>query len=356
LGLDTGGQEKLLVELARHADRRRFELFFVSLTTRGRLSAPIEKEGWPVLALGEPAGFRPSIALHLLPWLRRWRIDVVHTHDSKPLFYGAPAARLAGVPRVIHTRHFSQLASISRRQTLLATLATRCVDAVVCVSQDSARVALAEGLSPARVHTLHNGIDLERFVMRGPQRGGPAVLVARLSPEKDVATLLRAVALVARERPDYRLEIAGNGVCLPQLRQLAGQLKLTEHIRFLGEVDDIASVLARASCFVLPSLTEGISLTLLEAMATGLPVIATRVGGNPEVVADGDTGVLIPPANPEALARAMLDLHADHDRSQQMGQAGRRRVERHFEVRRMVAAYEALYFAPMPMSLVKEIG
>jgi glycosyltransferase involved in cell wall biosynthesis len=356
LGLDTGGQEKLLVEFARHADRRRFELFFVSLTTGGRLGPQIDKEGWPVLALHEPAGFRPSIALHLLPWLRRWRIDVVHTHDSKPLIYGAPAARLAGVPRVVHTRHFTQLASISRRQTLLATLATRCVDAVVCVSEDSARVALTEGLSPARVHALHNGIDTERFGMRGPQRGGPAVLVARLSPEKDVATLLRAVALVARERADYRLEVAGSGVCLPQLRQLTDQLKLTEHIRFLGEVDDIPSVLARASCFVLPSLTEGISLTLLEAMASGLPVIATRVGGNPEVVAHGDTGVLVPPADPAALARAMLELHADHDRGQRMGQAGRRRVERHFEVRRMVAAYEAFYSSPVPTSLAKGIG
>src|SRR5207249_11047704 len=83
LGLDTGGQEKLLVEFARHADRRRFQLFFLSLTTRGRLAAEIEEQGWPVVALEEPSGFRPDIALRVLPWLRRWRIDVVHTHDTR---------------------------------------------------------------------------------------------------------------------------------------------------------------------------------------------------------------------------------------------------------------------------------
>src|SRR5947208_1692855 len=123
LGLDTGGLEKLLVEFARHADRRRFQLFFLSLTTRGRLAAEIEELGWPVMALEEPPGFRPDISLHMVPWLRRWRIDLVHTHDSKPLIYGAPAARLAGVAQVVHTRHFARLSYITRRQTMLASLA-----------------------------------------------------------------------------------------------------------------------------------------------------------------------------------------------------------------------------------------
>src|SRR5438874_1675355 len=134
LGLDTGGQEKLLVEFARHADRRRFELFFLSLTTRGRLAEEIEALGWPVVALQERAGFRPRIILDIVPWLRRWRIDVVHTHDLKPLIYGAPAARLAGVPRTMHTRHFAQLPSVTRRQTMLAKFAARLVNPFVCVS------------------------------------------------------------------------------------------------------------------------------------------------------------------------------------------------------------------------------
>jgi glycosyltransferase involved in cell wall biosynthesis len=354
LGLDTGGQEKLLVDFARHAERRRFDLFFLSLTTRGRLAAEIEAQGWPVVALEEPPGFRPAIAWHLLPWLRRWRIDVVHTHDSKPLIYGGPATYLAGVKRWVHTRHFARLPTISRRQTILMTLTARLADAFVCVSEDSARTAIQEGLPPQRVRTLHNGIDINRFPFHGPNRHGPAVIVARLSAEKDIATLLRATALVVAQAPVFRLQIAGDGLCRDELLQLVSQLDLGKHVEFLGEVQDVAALLRQASFFVLSSRTEGISLTLLEAMSSGLPVVATRVGGNAEVVGDGETGMLTPAGDAEALARAMLDRIVDFEGNQRMGLAGRRRVERHFEVRRMVAGYEALYAAPSAVS--KSIG
>jgi glycosyltransferase involved in cell wall biosynthesis/O-antigen/teichoic acid export membrane protein len=343
LGLETGGQEKLLVEFARHADRQHFDLVFLSLTSRGQLAADIEEQGWPVAVLGKPLGFRPRFVFDLVPWLRRSRIDAVHTHDATPLIYGALAARLAGVPRVIHTRHFARLPIITRRQAFLGRLAARLTDAFVCVSEDSARVAIEEGVPFQRVGTVWNGIDMKRFAFAGPRPDGPAVLVARLSPEKDVVTLLRAVALVVREKPSFRLEIAGNGPCLPDLLQQGRNLRLESNVVFVGEVRDVPRWLARASLFVLPSLTEGISLTLLEAMSCGLPVVATRVGGNPEVVANNLTGLLVPPGEPTALARAMLQVHGDGERSQRMGEAGRRRVQQYFEARRMVAAYESLY-------------
>ncbi len=171
----------------------------------------------------------------------------------------------------------------------------------------------------------------------------PAVLVARLSPEKDIDTLLRATALVVRQDASFRLEIAGDGPCMSSLRQTSASLGLEEHVRFLGEVRDVAALLARAGLFVLSSLSEGISLTLLEAMACGLPLIATRVGGNPEVICDGETGFLVPPQNPRALADALLRLRCDHLLCVRLGEAGRRRVEAMFDVRRMVVQYEALY-------------
>jgi glycosyltransferase involved in cell wall biosynthesis len=343
LGLDTGGQEKLLVEFARLADRRRFDLTFVSLTTRGRLAADIEAHGWPVVALDEPPGFRPGMVLRLAPLLRRRRIDVVHTHDSKPLIYSAPAARLAGVQRLVHTRHFAQLAYITARQTLLTNLSARLTDCYACVSQDSARIAAAEGVPAKRLRIVRNGIDIGRFACTGPRPDGPAVLVARLSPEKDIATLLRAASMAVRQQPAFRLDIAGNGPARAELMHLAAELNLGDHVRFLGEVRDIAGLLATARFFVLSSLTEGISLTLLEAMSCGLPVAATKVGGNPEVVVDGETGILVPPADPAALAQAMLLLQNDATRGRGMGLAGRARVERCFEIGRMVGAYEALY-------------
>src|SRR5207248_2205806 len=183
------------------------------------------------------------------------------------------------------------------------------------------------------------------FAFAGPDLEGPAVLVARLSPEKDIATLLQAVALIAKKTPGFRLEIAGDGPCKPELLRLANQLGIETNVTFLGEVRDVAALLAKARLFVLSSLTEGISLTLLEAMARGLPVVTTRVGGNPEVVVEGETGLLVPPRAPAELAAAMVHLLRSPDTRRRMGQAGRCRVEQHFDVRRMVAEYEGHYLA-----------
>jgi glycosyltransferase involved in cell wall biosynthesis len=342
LGLDVGGQEKLLVEFARHADRRRFDLHFISLSTRGVLAADLEACGWPVAALEAPAGLRPGIIYQLARLFRQLRIDIVHTHDDRPNIYGVPAVYLSGVRRVIHTRH-SQGIGLSKRQAFLVRLAALGNDHFVCISHDSARLAIRQGISARRVRVLHNGIDLDRFACYGPDPAGPAVLVARLAPEKDVGTLLHAAALIVRERHDFRLHIAGDGVCRPELEALAAQLGLTGYVTFLGAVRDIPTLLARARLFVLSSLTEGISLTLLEAMARGLPVVATDVGGNPEVIAEGETGLLVSPRDPGALANAMLGLWTQVDTCARMGLAGRQRVEKQFDVRRMVADYETLY-------------
>jgi glycosyltransferase involved in cell wall biosynthesis len=342
-GLGVGGQEKLLVEFARHADRAHFDLRFLCLGDRGALAGDVESCGWGVAALGRPSGLRPALIPRLARLFRLWRPDVVHTHDDRPLLYGAPAAWLARVPRLIHTRHHGGLAQITPRQATLSALAARLADRFVCVSLDSACSAARQGVPADRLCTLWNGIDLGRFDYSGPRPGGPVVSVARLSPEKDLRTLLRAAALAARDFPGLRLEIAGDGRCLVGLRWLAGELGLGERVTFLGEVRDVPALLARAALFVLPSRTEGISLTLLEAMARGLPLVTTRVGGNPEVVADGETGLLVPPGQPHELAAAMLSLLRDPDRGRRMGLAGRRRVEAHFEIRQMVARYEELY-------------
>ncbi|HYT94639.1 MAG TPA: glycosyltransferase [Gemmataceae bacterium] len=341
-GLNVGGLEKLLVEFARHADRTRFDLHFVSLTGRGTLADDFERLGWPVTALEEPDGLRPGLVLRLAQVFRRCGADIVHTHDERPLLYGGAGARLARVPRVIHTRH-GQKARNSRRQVFLARVAARLADRVVCVSDDAATLTAREGVSPKRICTIRNGIDLARFAYTGPSAGGPVVIVARLSPEKDVANLVRATAIAVRDAPSFRLEIAGDGVCMLDLKRLTAELGLQDQVRFLGEVREVPALLGRASLFALSSVEEGISLTLLEAMARGLPVVATRIGGNPEVVAEGQTGLIVPARDPAALAQALRRLQRDADLGRQMGLAGRQRVEQHFDVRRMVAAYESLY-------------
>jgi glycosyltransferase involved in cell wall biosynthesis len=343
LGLEVGGQEKLLVEFARHADAARFELHVISMGDRGKLAAEIEAHGGRIVALVEPPGVRPRLVWRLAQWFRRLRSDVVHLHDDKPLLYGALAARLAGVPHVIYTQHHGRLASQSRRHERLVGLASRSVDRIVCVSHAAARHLIAQGAPARHVRVLWNGIDLKRFPCTRAPVNGPIVTVARLSPEKDLGTLLQAMAVVTRVDPNTRLEIAGDGPCRESLSALMRDLNLGEHVQFLGETPDVPRLLARAGMFVLPSQSEGLSLTLLEAMASGLPVVATNVGGNAEIVEDGVSGLLVPPRQPRIMAEAILWLRRNVAACEQMGQAGRRRAEQDFDVRMMVARYEALY-------------
>ncbi|MDB5357461.1 MAG: hypothetical protein JWN24_3914 [Phycisphaerales bacterium] len=342
LQLETGGLEKLLVEFARHANRDQFDLSFVSLSTRGDVASEIEALGWPVLALEEPAGLRPGLVLRLAKVFRHLEADIVHAHNTKPMIYSGLAARMAGVRRTVYTRH-GQRHQAARRQNVLFRLATRLMDAVVCVSEDSAARSIHEGVQQKRIHTIWNGIDSNRFSYLGPAERGPAVMVGRLSAEKDVDTLLQAVALVMGREPLFRLEIAGAGPCLPALRQKAKELALLGCVDFLGNVDDVPALLKRASLSVLSSVTEGISLTLLEAMSRGLPVVATRVGGNPEIVIDGETGFLVPARDPGLLADAILKVWRDPQMGRKLGLAGHQRVRNYFDVRRMMADYEMLY-------------
>jgi glycosyltransferase involved in cell wall biosynthesis len=337
-----GGAEKLLVEFARHADREHFDLRFVSLGPRGLLANEIEACGWPVTALNQPEGLRKWLVLRLAWLLHGWKTDLVHTHDPKAIFYGAPAARLARLPAVVHTRH-GQRYQASRTDNAVFRFLTCLVDRVVCVSHDSARLSAGEGVARRRIVTIWNGIDVAKFGYVGPTPGGPAVMVGRLSAEKDVGTLIRAVASVLQQEPEFQLALAGDGDCLADLRQLSADLGLGQQVQFLGEVRDIPGLLARASMLVLPSLTEGISLAVLEAMARGLPVVATRVGGNPELVVDGETGYLVPPQQPAWMAERMLDLIRQPELARTMGRRARDRVEANFRVADMVAKYEELY-------------
>ncbi len=341
-GLAVGGQEKLLVELARHVDRSRFALTFVSLGDRGDLAGDLETCGARVIAMGEPLGLKPRLLYRLTRLFRRLRPDVVHAHDHRALFYGGPAAWAARVPLLINTRH-GRNSHFTPRQVAVGRQLARLADWYVCVSDDVKAQCVAEGIAHSRLLTIKNGINVEQFAYSGPCPGGPVVAVARLSPEKDIANLIRAAAQAAERARDLRVEIAGGGPCLEELEQLAASLGVADRIRFLGEVHDVPAVLARARMFVLPSLSEGIPLTVLEAMACGLPVVATRVGGLPEVVDDGVTGLLVPPADPAALAEAVLEVWNDPYRRDRMGRAGGRRAQEHFDVRRMVAEYEALY-------------
>ena len=341
LTLKTGGLERILTDIARHHDASESVPEFLAIREVGRFADEIRRTGCPVHLL-QPSG-RIGLIRQMVRLFRRGHFDVVHTHNTYPHLYASIAARLAGVSVVVNTRH-GQRAGHGWKSRTQFRWASRLVDRIVAVSDDAARLCVdADGVAARRVIRIWNGIDLNDFSFTGPAAAPIAISVARLSAEKDFPTLLRAVALAIREVPDLQLKLVGDGAERTKLEGLTRELGITSCVEFLGERTDVPHLLAQAGFFVTSSLTEGISLTLLEAMAVGLPVVATAVGGNSEIVVDDVTGKLVPPANPEALARAIVDMCRSENRWPALGRAGRNRVSDHFEVHRMVADYERLY-------------
>lgn len=341
LTLKTGGLERLLADIARHHDASTCIPEFLAVTEVGRFAEIIRDAGCTVHTL-KPAG-RWGRVRQMAKLFRDGHFDVVHTHNTHPHINGSIAARLAGVPVVVNTRH-GQRAGHGWKSRTQFRWASHLVNKIIAVSDDAAQLCVtSDGVSQRKVLRIWNGIDVDDFKFSGPVQAPIAISVARLSAEKDFPSLLQAIHIAVSQVPDLKLKLVGDGPERGKLERLAHELDLSKHVEFLGDRNDVPKLLAQAGFFVTASLTEGISLTLLEAMAVGLPVIATSVGGNSEIVEDPRTGRLVPPANPQALAAAIVAMCQQPETWQALGQAGRARVEEHFEVRRMVADYERLY-------------
>ena len=306
LTLKTGGLERLLGDIARHHNPAECCPEFLALNEVGRFADVIRDAGCQVHSL-RPAG-RISQLAQMIRLFRERQYDVVHTHNTYPHINGSIAARLAGVPVVLNTRH-GQRAGHGWKSRTQFRWASHLVDRIVAVSDDAATLCVeADGVAPRKVIRIWNGIDIDDFDFSGPVEKPIAISVARLSAEKDFPTLLRAVSLAIRTVPELTLKLVGDGPERPALEQLSQDLGLSHHVEFLGERRDVPRLLAQAGFFVTSSLTEGISLTLLEAMAVGLPVIATSVGGNSEIANDGQTGQLVPPGDVDLLASAIVTM------------------------------------------------
>jgi sugar transferase (PEP-CTERM/EpsH1 system associated) len=342
--LDVGGLERVLVNHIRHADHARFEISVLCLGGRGRLAEEIEAEGAAVHALEVHGRGLGRGARRLVLELRRLKPDVLHTHNLAAHLLGAAAARIAGVPVVVHTKH-GRYDIRSWRRALGMRAASAMSSMVVPVSEDSAHEAL-EGVSARKIRVIHNGVDVagitpgDRF-SRAP--GDRVVSVGRLAAVKDYPTLLRAARRVVDALPSFHLDLVGDGPERTALESLRSELGLDGHVTFLGERHDVRERLQAADVFVLSSTSEGLSLALLEALASGLPIVATRVGGNAQVVTDGETGRLVPPSDPGALAEALIDVLTDRPRQSAMGRAARRRAEEHFSLTAVMGRYESLY-------------
>jgi glycosyltransferase involved in cell wall biosynthesis len=306
----------------------------------GNLGVPVEN-----LAVHGKGSFQSVLAAARR--LYSLQPDVLHTHNPAAHIIGAPAARLSGVPVVVHTRH--GMHDVSGWKNVVGNrLATWLTDRLLAVSGRAAEASrVVDRVSERKLEIIHNGVDLNLFQARPIRLKGEvskAVHVARLDyPTKDQRTLLRALRIVVDRHPGFSLEIVGDGPDRPTLEALRDELQLGSNVSFLGARHDVNELLPSADLFVLSSTTEGLPMTILEAMAAGLAVVSTDVGGISEAVAAGQTGLLVPPQSPAALAAAILELVNDPRRAEQMGLAGRRRVEEKFDVRMIASRYQEIY-------------
>ena len=296
--------------------------------------------------------------------MRKGSFDILHTHMSKAALLGALVGLTNRNVIVVNTGHnfgYIAMPQIWKKAIFWAYdrfISSFAHDATVAVSQTVADMALSGHLIPRkRLHVIQNGVRLSRFEAANPPpeglkaellgpsySDGPLILcVARLVWFKGLHTLVSALPAIASAHPDARVLVVGDGELREELVRQARDMGVENTIVFVGERNDVPDLLRIADLFVLPSVSEGMPISILEAMANRLPVVATNVGGIPELVRDGETGELVPSGDPHSLARAVIELLSNPDRMQAAGAAARTRLETHFSQEIMVAKTEKLY-------------
>lgn len=370
--LGYGGAQELLVLLARCTPGDRYRTTVCVLQPNSELKRAIESEGARVVCFDRP---RPSIlkphrflgyfarnVRDIVSLCAREGVDVVQCHLSDAEFVGICAGRLAKVGRVLTTLHYPDLLPVRRSRdprNHLRRLATRLLyrwtDAVIAVSEDVAdKVREFVELDAAKLHTIVNRIDVDSFRTAPPRRdlaaslglesGHKVVLtVGRIMPPKGHTHLIAAMGRLAGTHPEIRLLLAGDGDLREELEAKCAAMGLSGRICFLGSRPDVADLLALADIFVLPSLWEGTSLALLEAMAAAKPIVATDIPGNAAVLGSPPCGLLVPPADSEALAKAISDLSDQPEHAAEYGRAARRTAVECYDIRKSITQLEILW-------------
>jgi glycosyltransferase involved in cell wall biosynthesis len=348
-----GGQERVALDLARHQRRAGHRVVAISLATPpdGPVAEEFRDGGVFTETIAKGSGVDASLPVRLAGFLREESVEVVHTHNPHALIYGAPAAQLARAA-IVHTKHGAN-PDLARRRWL-RRIASALADA--CVAVTPALAALAEEnqeCDPALLHVIPNGIDTARFQPNAdarkrlraelgiPEDAWVAGTVGRLAAEKNQGLLVDAMAALLDER--RHLLIVGDGPEREPLRKRVESTLRSEYVHLLGARSDVAELLSALDVLVMSSTTEGLPLVVLEAMATGLPVVSTAVGGIPDVVEDGVTGFLYPTGDKAALTKALVRLFGAQDLGRRLGVAGRRVVEASHSLEHMAGSYQALY-------------
>ncbi len=360
--LGMGGLENGVVNLINHIPEDRFRHVVICLADYSDFRLRIRRSDVQLFALNKPPGKNFGVHVHLWRLLNRLRPDIVHTRNLAAMESLLPAA-LAGVAVRIHSEHGWDMGNLdggNRRHRLLRRLLKPLAHHYIALSRHlEAYLREQVAVAPDRIAQIYNGVDADLF---RPAQGDRLPLpcpgfdspdrfvigtVGRMQAVKDQLTLVRAfirlLNIVPGARQVLRLAIVGDGPLREPALALLRQAEALDLAWLPGEREDVAALMRGFDLFVLPSLAEGISNTILEAMASGLPVVATDVGGNPELVESGRTGRLVPPADPESMADAIRAYLDDREMCAKHGRSARATVERRFSMEAMVAGYMDVY-------------
>lgn len=357
VGLGVGGTETHILELASRIDRTRYDVTVCALKSGGWVADDLRARGIRVISLGGAGVFDFRVLFRLWKVLQADRPDLIQSF----LFWANLSARLVGrffkAVRVVCSYH-DEIVSEGRMMRAIDRLTFQWSHAVVCCSDAVRRSVSARiGGGVAQQATIPFGVDLRRFAAPEPatrqelglRNGGPLIgTVCRLvEPKKGLSVLLQAMAALRRRKSDLdcQLLIVGDGPSRELLEAMSEELGLSPCVVFAGVRRDIERVLPLLDLFVLPSLYEGFGIAILEAMAVGKPVVATSVGGIPEFVVPGETGLLVEPGKSDSLADAIALLLRDPDRAKQMGAKGRSRAQAGFQISTVVRRHEQVYEA-----------
>jgi len=351
VSLDVGGLERNVVNHVRVGPRLGQRVSVVCVERPGTLAQRVEELGGEVVCLNKRPGLRPGTVGRFAAAFGRLRPDVVHTHQIGPLLYAGPAARLRRVPVVVHTEHSVEDYG-RRRKRWLGRLGGLGVDRFYCLTEAMRDGVLAHRVAPARkVRLIHNGIDTESFhastdpletrrSLGIPPRATVIGTVGRLTEVKRQDLLLRAFARVRARVADAHLLLLGDGPLRGALRGQAGELGLSDCVHFAGYRPHSAPYLRTMDVFALTSRSEGMPQALLEAAVVGVPAVAAAVGGVPEVVEHGRTGLLFEPGDEQSLTDGLHRLLADRPEALRLSAAAQEKVEARYSIHRMASDYQ----------------
>ncbi len=354
--LAMGGLQQVLYNLCRHTDRSAFEVSVVALKELGLFAEKLAKLDIEVILVPQVKKVDYFAFVKLARIIREMKIDIIHTHNTQSFIDGTLAALLAGVKTIVHTDH-SRPFPDKKRYMVAERILSLFAHKIIGVSDSVVKNLMHyERIAPDKMLTIHNGIDASEYdinvdrVKKRRELGlddiSPVLgISSRLSYVKGIVYLLKAMCDIRKVYNNISLLIIGDGPQKEELEKLTIVFGLQKHVHFLGEMDKIQPILKLFDIFVLPSLSEGMPICLLEAMASGCPIVTTNVGGIPEMIENGKNGFLVRPADSKALSNAILYLLEHEQVRQQLVIEGKRVVRERFSALKMTKTYEQLYLS-----------